>query len=653
MDFEDITEEEKSIIAEYFTKDQWNEVSEWEKNDIFITLKRYLTFKDCKGINIPPPDFMVKRTRLTDNSDSKKTSDKKEEVSVKDKSAEEKSLPLKHDYQNSSASKENVDYNQPVQKTSKKSNRKGSNTKPPKKYPKRSVPAKNYHEPEEPNDDRYTCGKLSFLQDNPVKMNTTDRAKKTCPKGVLIVRPSNIHGFGVFALKLLPKGVQMGPYEGQAVKQETKTGYAWKLRNGKLVNVNKYFFELYNSKVGVGISIISHGLMRFVCDILEKRIKRHFDANCQAFGNVDKKILILDNFSKFLTTTPTFFQTCKNIGPNEELLVYYGHSFAKSLGIDPKNFYEPNTSKVKNYYTCQHCHIGLSTQQFRDAHQLRCRFRPNRMITFDVNKAVICQYCSRCFEKAEDLEEHEKRCRHRKKTHVSKLHSTSSSKFCCKGCRKIFTAKRSLDVHILRMHPSLIDSVSSKVHVCHICEYKTTITTLLTKHMLTHSKENAQYFQCSTCQYKTYYKSDYNRHLTIHQETKPLGCTECGKGFAQKLHLDRHILNNHTDNVLLMKSITNKIHCCQHCDYKAINITHLKSHLKKHELIHLQTKPFGCTECGKGFALKQHLDSHILNNHTDNVLLIKSITHKIHSCQHCDYKGYIYITHLKRHLKKH
>nr|CAH7760753.1 unnamed protein product [Callosobruchus chinensis] len=98
---------------------------------------------------------------------------------------------------------------------------------------------------------------------------------------------------------------------------------------------------------------------------------------------------------------------------------------------------------------------------------------------------------------------------------------------------------------------------------------------------------------------------------------------------SQKNSIDSHILNNHTDNVLLMKSITNKIHCCQHCDYKAINITRLKSHLKKHELIHLETKPFGCTECGKGFALKQHLDSHILNNHTDNVLLMKSITHKI------------------------
>ncbi|VEN47515.1 unnamed protein product, partial [Callosobruchus maculatus] len=548
------------------------------------------------------------------------TDEKKADVSLNGKSAEEK----KNDCQNSASSKENVDHTQLQQGPSRKSNHKGEeNTEvPPKKYPKRSVPAKNYHEPEEPNDDRYvycdnceedcvdyckTCGELSFLKDYPVRMNTADRARKTCPKGVLIVRPSNIHGLGVFALKWLPKGVQMGPYEGQAAKQESKSGYAWKLRNGKLIDAANERNSNY---------------LRYV--------------NCAR--NSDEQNLIAFQYDGKL-----FYRTCKNIGAGEELLVYYGHSFAKTLGIDPKRFYEPNTIKVKNYYPCQHCHIGLSTEQFKDAHQRRCKYNPNKMITFDVDKAVNCQFCCRCFEKVEELEEHEKRCRHRKKTtahssgermkqfrcsecsfvtkyasdlkrhgithskegreifrcsqctfstyhkdnlvkHISRLHSSSSSKFCCEGCKKTFASKCVLDNHILKMHPRLIDSVSSKFHACHACQYKTTLRANLTRHMLTHSKENAQYFQCSTCQYKTYRKCSYNLHLRIHYETKPFGCTECGKGFAEKQHLDSHILKNHSDNVLLMKSITRKIHSCQYCDYKAIITTSIKSHMKKHKL---------------------------------------------------------------------
>nr|CAI5839468.1 unnamed protein product [Callosobruchus analis] len=83
----------------------------------------------------------------------------------------------------------------------------------------------------------------------------------------------------------------------------------------------------------------------------------------------------------------------------------------------------------------------------------------------------------------------------------------------------------------------------------------------LDSHILNNHVEN-----CSTCQYKTYHISNYNQHLNIHYEIKPF-VVRSGKGFAAKAHLDSHILNNHIDNVLLMKSITNKIHSYPHWDY--------------------------------------------------------------------------------------
>nr|CAI5839472.1 unnamed protein product [Callosobruchus analis] len=53
--------------------------------------------------------------------------------------------------------------------------------------------------------------------------------------------------------------------------------------------------------------------------------------------------------------------------------------------------------------------------------------------------------------------------------------------------------------------------------------------------------------------------STYNRHLRIHYEIKPFV-----------------ILNNHVENDLLIKSITNKIHACPHCDYKVVYLWNIK-----------------------------------------------------------------------------
>lgn len=147
-----------------------------------------------------------------------------------------------------------------------------------KQYPKRNVPIKNYLEEEEPAEDRYVCKKTSksrfsmassLLEDNlnylllipdcdvcekqyldfctkcgmlltlestPVPIGTENRAMLTVPKGILQVRQSMIHGYGVFALKDLNKGIRLGPYEGHITRIESTKGYSWKLKDGRLVS---------------------------------------------------------------------------------------------------------------------------------------------------------------------------------------------------------------------------------------------------------------------------------------------------------------------------------------------------------------------------------------------------------------------------------
>lgn len=70
---------------------------------------------------------------------------------------------------------------------------------------------------------------LAHLQDVKVPLNTEGRAKKTVPKGYLEIRPSKKHGLGVFAVKTLPIGIKMGPYEGSLIKKANNSSYSWKV----------------------------------------------------------------------------------------------------------------------------------------------------------------------------------------------------------------------------------------------------------------------------------------------------------------------------------------------------------------------------------------------------------------------------------------
>uniref|UniRef100_A0A6P7FPX1 PR domain-containing protein 11-like n=1 Tax=Diabrotica virgifera virgifera TaxID=50390 RepID=A0A6P7FPX1_DIAVI len=80
------------------------------------------------------------------------------------------------------------------------------------------------------------CGALVVLEDTPLRMGVEMRAKKTAPKGILEVQTSKIHGLGVIALRSIQKGVRLGPYQGQITRVDSTTGYAWKLKDGRLVH---------------------------------------------------------------------------------------------------------------------------------------------------------------------------------------------------------------------------------------------------------------------------------------------------------------------------------------------------------------------------------------------------------------------------------
>ncbi|XP_075207202.1 uncharacterized protein LOC142312185 [Anomaloglossus baeobatrachus] len=148
----------------------------------------------------------------------------------------------------------------------------------------------------------------------------------------------------------------------------------------------------------------------------------------------------------------------------------------------------------------------------------------------------------------------------------------------------------------------------------------------LGRHMRTHTGDTP--FSCSECLKCFAEKSHLGRHMRTHTGERPFSCSECGKCFAEKSKLVNH----------------QKIHTgvkpfsCSECGKCFVG----KSDLVKHQKIHTGVKPYSCSECGKCFVRKLTLVQH----------------QKIHtgvrpfSCSECG-KSFVMKSHLVEHQRIH
>ncbi|XP_030766845.1 histone-lysine N-methyltransferase PRDM9-like [Sitophilus oryzae] len=307
-----------------------------------------------------------------------------------------------------------------------------------------------YYEEKEGEEDRYifcdncnqevldycqTCGMLVMIKDVPVPMGITDRAKKTVPH-IFEIKESTIHGLGVFAARQLPCGLQLGPYEGTVTRIPSTGGYSWKLRNGKLVDAADETISNW---------------MRYV--------------NCAPH-------MKYQNVVAFQYKGELYYRTVRIIKKGEELLVYYGNSFAKELGIEPKKYFDPAVEiQLKNSHCCRHCHVGLSSKKYLDEHERRCRFKYKLVHTGEI---FSCQFCNVGMSTDDMRNNHEKYCSQR-------------------------PMKK-------KMKPSSDDD--SKRYSCEQCGYKSNIKGSMNRHMKIHD-DHAEKFQCYQCNFTTIYKGQY------------------------------------------------------------------------------------------------------------------------------------------------
>ncbi|XP_045915186.1 zinc finger protein 665-like [Micropterus dolomieu] len=140
----------------------------------------------------------------------------------------------------------------------------------------------------------------------------------------------------------------------------------------------------------------------------------------------------------------------------------------------------------------------------------------------------------------------------------------------------------------------------------------------------TGSNAGKKSFSCSECGKIFGRKEHLQTHVRIHTGERPFSCSDCGKTFGCKRSLLGH-MTSHTGE---------KPFSCSQCGKRFGRMVNLKTH----ERLHTGERPFSCPFCGKGFTQKVHMTQHMAV-HTGE---------KQFSCSICD-KKFTWLSGFRRH----
>nr|CAH7729034.1 unnamed protein product [Callosobruchus chinensis] len=345
--------------------------------------------------------------------------------------------------------------------------------------------------------------------------------------------------------------------------------------------------------------------------------------------------------------------------------------FNKHMSVHTENARDPEA------VSCIHCNLILKTKAALDEHVVKKH--PDSIASL----ARRIYECLQCFYKTTIKRNFDRHL----STHSEDVSSCELIQ--CDHCTAKFKSKLSLDDHVVRKHPSFIESVTSKIYECEHCVFKTIKKHDFDKHLSTHfeispssssvtcihcndtfksdrwrdahimkrhpeftSSLTRKVYECTICPYKTILKFKFDRHMLEHPETassyKFSSCHHCGAKFKIKADLDEHLVENHPNFIV---SLSRKVYECTYCVYKTTVKKSLDKHMSSHPEADPSDKPNTCMYCNVTLCNKRVRDDHVVKKHPH---LAASVNRKIFECAECSYRTILrssFSCHMQTHSK--
>ncbi|XP_017139928.1 zinc finger protein 544-like [Drosophila miranda] len=188
----------------------------------------------------------------------------------------------------------------------------------------------------------------------------------------------------------------------------------------------------------------------------------------------------------------------------------------------------------------------------------------------------VCDVCGKGFMTEYHLKRHEPTHRHKRTSKLNRKHLGSKNTYRSPALVKKKPESEESDLQMLSCHDTSSRSRSPsllKIMKCTQDPGDTDISSHTKKSCSTKSSPRKLNLTCQECGKTFAFKQDLVRHILVHNDESPFKCTYCKKQFARR------------------------------------------DHLANHTRIHTGERPFGCFQCGKHFTERSSLRRHVRSRH--------------------------------------